>query len=100
MAGAHRPVDELRADLRESQQALVRAWGRVPEAAWNRLTRARVGTRPVREGVLSRWREILVHLVDLDVGFGARDLPADYAARDAEWLAEHRDRSVWPDAPW
>ena len=52
-------------------RARTRSWPRgalVPDGAWGRLTRARAGTRPVRDGVMSRWRELLVHLVDLDVG--------------------------------
>lgn len=57
---------------------------------------ARVGVG--QPGVMSRWRELLVHLVDLDAGVGADELPADYVARDAEWLAQYRTRSTWPDA--
>jgi maleylpyruvate isomerase len=88
--GAGRPIDALRADVHATQQALVSAWARIPDDAWERLTGARAGVRPVRSGVLSRWREISVHLVDLDVGVGPDQLAADYRERDAEWLAEHR----------
>ncbi len=89
-AGAHRPVAELLADVVDSQRALVDAWSRIPDGSWDRLTRARAGVRPVRDGVMSRWREILVHLVDLDVGVTPDQLPADYLGRDAAWLAEFR----------
>jgi maleylpyruvate isomerase len=89
-AGAHRPVVELVADLHDSQEALVGAWSLVPDDAWDRLTRARAGTRPVRDGVMSRWRELLVHLVDLDVGVRPNQLPTDYLTRDADWLEQHR----------
>jgi maleylpyruvate isomerase len=99
-AGANRPVAVLVDDVRTSQVALVAVWSQVPDDAWDRLTQARAGIRPVRDGVMSRWRELLVHLVDLDAGVGADQLPAEYVARDAEWLAEHRTRSTWPDAPW
>ncbi len=99
-AGADRTIDELRIDIQTSQAALVRAWNRVPDGGWGRLTAARVGIRPVREGVFSRWREILVHLVDLDVGVTPGLLPADYIERDEGWLAEHRTRATWPGAPW
>jgi hypothetical protein len=37
-----------------------------------------------------RRRELLVHLVDLDVGVAPRDLPADFLDDDAAWLAQHR----------
>jgi maleylpyruvate isomerase len=97
-AGADRPIGELLVDLHESQAALIDAWSRVPDGAWGRLTAARAGDRPARQGVMSRWREILVHLVDLDVGVGPADLPADYLARDADWLAQHRATDTWADA--
>ena len=48
----------------------------------------------MRDGVMSRWRELLVHLVDLDVGVMPDQLPADYLARDADWLKQHRP--TWP----
>ena len=99
-AGAHRPVEALLVDLYASQQRLFDAWAQVPDDAWDRLTNARAGARPVRNGVQSRWREILVHLVDLDVGFGPDQLPANYLKRDADWLLEHRTQATWPDAPW
>lgn len=43
---------------------------------------------------------VLVHLVDLDAGFGPMRLPADYVERDTAWLVEHRTSATWPDAPW
>jgi maleylpyruvate isomerase len=94
-AGSSRPVAELLIDVYETQQALFDAWSQVPDGAWDRMTRARAGVRPVRDGVLSRWREILVHLVDLDVGYEPSQLPADYLLRDHDWLAEHR--GTWTD---
>ena len=99
-AGASRPVAELLADVRVSQEGLVLAWSRVADDHWDRLTQARAGIRPVRDGVLSRWRELLVHLVDLDVGMTPAGLPEDYLRRDEAWLAEHRTRAAWPDADW
>lgn len=99
-AGADRTIGELLVDVHTSQESLIGAWNRVPDGEWGRLTAARVGIRPVRDGVLSRWREILVHLVDLDVGVAPAALATDYLARDEGWLAEHRTRATWPDAPW
>jgi maleylpyruvate isomerase len=89
-AGADRPIAALLADLVASQRALVDAWSRVPDGAWDRLTRARVEIRPVRAGVISRWREIAAHLVDLDVGVAPDQLPRDYLDDDAAWIAQHR----------
>jgi len=89
-AGAARPVAALVADLHDSQDLLVAAWSLVPDDAWDRLTRARAGTRPVRDGVMARWRELLVLLVDLHVGVLPEQLPVDYLARDQAWLEQHR----------
>jgi maleylpyruvate isomerase len=99
-AGAHRPVADLLGDVHESQRALVDAWSHVPDGAWDRLTHARAGIRPVRDGARSRWREILVHLVDLDVGVTPGALPSAYVERDHAWLVEHRPRDTWPDVRW
>jgi maleylpyruvate isomerase len=89
-AGADRPAAALLIDLHESQDALVAAWALMPDGGWNRLTHARAGTRPVRDGVMSRWRELMAHGVDLDVGITPAQLPADYRERDADWLQQYR----------
>ena len=57
---------------------------------WDREFRALAGKRTLAGSVHVRRREILVHLVDVDVGVSARDLPADYVERDDEWLRENR----------
>jgi hypothetical protein len=67
---------------------------------WARETRTPVGPRSVAGTVHARRREILVHLVDLDVGVGPEALPADYVAADLDWLRRYRTRETWPDAPW
>jgi hypothetical protein len=54
----------------------------------------------IRRVVWSRRRELLVHLVDLDLGVTPADLPDDYLAGDAEWLRDHRGPDTWPDASW
>lgn len=99
-AGADRPVVELRADVAETNELLVAAWADVPDGAWDRMMHARMGLVPARAGVTLRRREVLVHLVDLDAGVGAGDLPADYLAHDHDWLVANRARETWPDAPW
>ncbi len=92
-AGADRPIELLLADMVESQTALDAAWSRVHGEVWDRLTNARAGARPLREGVLARRREVSVHLVDLDVGVEPGMLPESYLERDAAWLA--RFRAYW-----
>ena len=89
-AGAHRSADDLLIDVYVSQRALVNAWAELPDDAWDRPMSSWYEIRPVRDGVLQRWREVIVHLVDLDIGVERSHLPADYVARDAEWLADNR----------
>ncbi|MEX1007590.1 MAG: maleylpyruvate isomerase N-terminal domain-containing protein [Acidimicrobiia bacterium] len=99
-AGAGREAAALRADLMATQHALTDAWARVEDGTWDRMTRTPVGPRTVAETVHARRREILVHLVDLDVGVSPSDLPSDYVEADRDWLVEYRTPETWPDATW
>jgi maleylpyruvate isomerase len=99
-AGAGRGAAALLEDLVTTQRALMDAWGRVEDGMWERLTLTPVGPRTVAGTVHARRREILVHLVDLDVGYSARDLPADYVDADRGWLVEYRTPATWADARW
>ena len=100
-AGAGRSGAELVADLTSSHEALVAAWGRLPDEGWERIGISfALGARPIVDGLGSRRRELLVHLVDLDVGFDPTDLPADFVADKAGWLREFRTVETWPGAPW
>ncbi len=99
-AGAGRGAAALLADLVATQRALTDAWGRVEDTMWERLTRTPVGPRTVAATVHARRREILVHLVDLDVGVSPRHLPSHYVDADRDWLLEYRTHEAWPDATW
>jgi maleylpyruvate isomerase len=99
-AGAGRGAAALRADLVATQRALTDAWGRLEGGMWERRTRTPVGPRTVAGTVHARRREILVHLVDLDVGVAPRDLPPDSVDADRDWLLEYRTPEAWPDASW
>lgn len=100
-AGAGRGADALLADLLASHEALVAAWARVPDDGWARVGLSfAAGSRPITDGVVSRERELLVHLVDLDLGVTPSNLPHDFVAEQGEWLREFRTRETWPDAPW
>jgi maleylpyruvate isomerase len=89
-AGARRDVDDLRADLVATQRRLVGAWARVNAETWERMTLTPMGPRTVAGTVHARRREILVHLVDLDVGVLPDNLPPDYVDADRDWLSEFR----------
>lgn len=100
-AGAGRPVAVLLEDLLDSHALLVAAWGRLPADGWERLGDSfAFGPRPIRDGIGSRLREILVHHVDLDLGFGPADLPDAWVTRSLDWLREFRTTQTWPGAPW
>jgi maleylpyruvate isomerase len=84
------PIDVIVEGAREAHHALVDAWDRMPDDGWDRPIHVSSGLEPVAGSALRRWREIVVHHVDLDVGFGPADLPTDYVEADREWLREHR----------
>jgi len=99
-AGARRDAATLLDDVDTSQRALVAAWAAMPDDAWERLGNTPMGLRNASATVGARRRELLVHLVDLDAGFGAADLPADYVDADREWLREFRTPETWPGVRW
>ena len=91
------PLDVILDAARVSQVGLADAWDLVASDGWDQPSRFLDGTRPVSDTALVRWRETVVHHVDLDVGFEPEDLPDDYRRRDATWLSEHRPD--WPPPP-
>jgi maleylpyruvate isomerase len=100
-AGSGRPAPELRADLERAQAALTETWARLSPDDWERPGFALAyGSRPVNETINWRRRELLVHLVDLDVGVTPMSLPSDFLETDAEWLHSLRTRDTWLNAPW
>jgi maleylpyruvate isomerase len=100
-AGAGRAPDVLIRDLTDSQRLLIAAWRQLPTDGWERtgvwLT---AGRRNVDAGLQARRRELLVHLVDLDVGVRPDDLPDDFLAEQVDWLMKNRGSDTWPDADW
>jgi maleylpyruvate isomerase len=88
--GSGRPAAALVTDATDAQAALMEVWKGLPPAAWDVSAEVPAGQRTIAELVPVRRRELLVHLVDLDVGAEPTDLPRDYLDADAEWLAEYR----------
>ena len=100
-AGAHRDPEALVTDFETSDRALVAAWKRMPDDAWERTGAWLVaGRRPIDYSLRSRRRELLVHWVDLGLGATPADLPDDFVVVEGEWLHEFRTTETWPDAPW
>jgi maleylpyruvate isomerase len=84
------PLGVIADGARHAHARLVDAWADMPADRWDHPIEMVTGSVPAAATVRARWRELVVHHVDLDVGFGPVDLPADYRTADAEWLAEFR----------
>lgn len=85
-SGAGRPAHDLVADVLRSNDAVDAVLAGYPAGAWDRASRSVSGAEvPSRQVVLSRWREVEVHHVDLGLGHRPRDWPDDLVQR---WLPQ------------
>jgi maleylpyruvate isomerase len=76
-AGAGRPAAVLIDDVRRTAAAFAGAATGMPEQGWQRIVRYTAGQEPRAEVIVpSRLAEVLIHHVDLDIGFGPQDWPA------------------------
>jgi len=90
--GAGRDIATLVADVRRTSARVDELCASLPDAAWTRMTRNSSGSlQPASHVMFARWREVEVHLVDLDVGYGWDRWPAELVD---EWLP-----SVLADLP-
>jgi maleylpyruvate isomerase len=79
---ARQPIDALLDDVRDRNDAFVRACDAMPADAWSRVSRDVGGTeRPAHTLPLRRWQEIEVHHVDLGLRYTHRDWPHAFVAR-------------------
>jgi maleylpyruvate isomerase len=88
-AGADRPLGEHLDDLRASAARFDQAVAQLRPAAWATQVTMRSG-RVIAAAEIP-WRrlvELRLHHVDLGVGYGTADLPADFAARELATLAD------------
>jgi len=68
-AGAGRSAAALAADVQATSAAVVQSMAGLPAAAWDAPSRTSRGVvESSRDAVLSRWREVVVHHGDLDLG--------------------------------
>ncbi|MEU1300830.1 maleylpyruvate isomerase family mycothiol-dependent enzyme [Streptomyces shenzhenensis] len=91
---AARPLDVQLADLRDSA-ARFQNVGAAP-ADWARQVELRNGVVDSASRVpFRRWVEVELHHVDLGIGYELEDLPAEFVAREIDFLTErfrgHRD---------
>lgn len=80
-AGRDATAAALVADLRRSCDALIEAWQHLPDGAWDRPGRSLTGQRSQRGWVWSRWREVEVHHVDLNMGYSSAEWPVGFVSR-------------------
>lgn len=84
-AGAKRSVIELAEDLKGTAAGFAKAVSAMPEQGWERLVRTGPGGAgsavPARRVMWLRLREVEIHHVDLDAGYGPSDWPASFVDR-------------------
>ena len=97
-AGSSRTGLELQIDLDTSAGRLDQAFDTLDEAAWDRVVELRSGTRvPARMLPLARLLEVVVHHVDLDIGFEVDQIETTTAEWLLEWCAFRvRDKEEFP----
>ena len=98
-SGAGRSGLELQVDLDATAEALTAAFDEVATAdAWDAPVEMRGGLRAVpRLLPLARLTEVVLHHVDLDIGFGIDDVDETTAAWLLEWSAFRlRQRDEFP----
>jgi maleylpyruvate isomerase len=78
-AGAGRPAPVLIEDVRRTAAALREAATGMPPQAWRRIVRYTGGQERSAEVILpSRLAEVVIHHVDLDLGFTPTDWPGSF----------------------
>lgn len=82
-AGAARPWEELVDDVAASAAALDARWATTD---WDGVVEMVSGPRPRHLLPLLRQREVEVHRVDLGLGYGFEDMPAEYVRRELRML--------------
>jgi maleylpyruvate isomerase len=87
-AGSGRPIADLILDVDTSGRALEAAWASLPDEAWaEALGYRRAGPTTLADFTFIRWREVAIHLIDLDIpGTDATQwLELDPEYVDEEW---------------
>jgi maleylpyruvate isomerase len=87
-AGASRSADELVEDVAAAAAALDRAWSDMTPQAWDVDALTRRGPVPAWRTIGMRWREVEIHWVDLDIGYGPADWPAVFVDSQLPPLAD------------
>ncbi|MEU6313423.1 maleylpyruvate isomerase family mycothiol-dependent enzyme [Streptomyces sp. NPDC047014] len=84
---AGRPLEEHLADLRDSAARFLATTE--PAQDWSRTVELRNGVTDSAANIpFRRWVEVDLHHVDLDIGYGLADLPAEFTDREITFLAD------------
>ncbi len=78
-AGAHRPAEQLAADVRDTAASLESAWAAMTDEAWAGRGRTRTAELAIRDVPFIRWREVAVHHADFGIGYSWSDWDGEYA---------------------
>ncbi len=78
--GSRLGTAELVADVARTADQLHAAWSRLTPREWEADAVTRTGPVPARRLIGARWREVEIHRVDLDDGYGPGDWPASFVA--------------------
>lgn len=98
--GATLPVGELTAWQQRSATTLAEKLARLTEDHWSNKVRTAQGRiLPATEIPWLRAREVMVHAVDLDLGIGFADLPADFLAELVADIRAKRGDAPAVDGP-
>jgi maleylpyruvate isomerase len=87
-AGAQRPLSVLREDMGDAERRLLAAADALPGAAWETSIASPLGQVPAAVLPLGRLTELVVHLVDLDVGVSFDDV-VELAGGQADLLLQY-----------
>ncbi|GAA4613892.1 maleylpyruvate isomerase family mycothiol-dependent enzyme [Saccharopolyspora hordei] len=77
-------AEQHRARLARHSAALEAVWSQATDADWDRPVRFRNGD--LAGVVRMRWREVWIHLVDLDVGVGPEHWSPEFSAHAIDFL--------------
>jgi maleylpyruvate isomerase len=82
-AGSSRAAAALIADVAASAESVADVWSRMSPEAWDGHGLNGAGEEwPCDAMPFHRWREVIVHHVDLGLGFTTADWPLDYVERE------------------
>jgi maleylpyruvate isomerase len=97
--GADKPAPELVEDVRASAESLDAAWRTLPVETWNSQVRDVAGRMHVlRVMPARRWRELEIHLVDLNIGPSNDDWPEEFVQENLPVLRSTLESRLPPDA--